>query len=133
MSQSKKIDFEKLDSIWPDSPAVIAVWIFGSAKAGHIAETSDLDIGILFTKDPSVDELLDLQGSIQARTGIEDIDMVILNKANPILAFEVISGTPIFCRDKDRRAEFASLVAREYEDSMCMISDALAQRTTQRT
>ena len=133
MDQSKKIDFNKLLSIWCDSPAVIAVWIFGSAREGHVSGTSDLDIGVLFSRDPTVDELLDLQSDIQAGTGIEDVDMVVLNKADSILAFEVISGTPIFCRDKDKRAEFASLVAREYEDSMCMISDALAKRTAPRT
>lgn len=129
MNQNRTIDFEKIEDIFQKIPSVTAAWIFGSAKDGCAAEGSDLDVGILFSQDPSVNELLDLQGDIQAATGTEDIDMVVLNKANPILAFEVISGTPVFCRDVEKRAGFASLTACEYEDSMCMISDALAQRT----
>jgi hypothetical protein len=67
-------------------------------------------------------------GKLQSALNIEEIDLVVLNKANPILRFEAISGRSLFCRDLSRRAEFASLTAREYEDSMAMVERALAER-----
>jgi hypothetical protein len=63
--------------------------------------------------------------------GVEAIDLVILNEANPILRFEAISGRPLFCRDLDQRAEFASLTAREYEDEMAQWQKSLAYRVSQ--
>jgi hypothetical protein len=43
--------------------------------------------------------------------------------------FEAISGRPIYCRDHGRRAEFASLTAREYEDEMALARWGLKQRS----
>lgn len=126
MESRKSVDFAKLAGFFADNPAVISAWVFGSGREGTLLETSDLDIGILFDRNPSAAELFDLQAALFELTGIADLDLVVLNRANPILAFEAISGTPVFCRHREERAAFASLVAREYEDSMAMITAALA-------
>lgn len=44
-----------------------------------------------------------------------------LNTAGVISAMEAISGTPLFCRDLGKRAEFASLISRQYEDDMAQL------------
>jgi hypothetical protein len=56
---------------------------------------------------------------------VEEIDLVVLNEANAFLRFEALSGQSLFCRDPARRAEFASLTAREYEDEMAFWQRAL--------
>jgi hypothetical protein len=52
---------------------------------------------------------------------VGEIDLAVLNGASPILRFEALSGRAVFCRNLDRRAEFASLTGREYEDEMALL------------
>jgi hypothetical protein len=115
------VEWQRLEQVLAAAPRVVAAWVFGSAQSGEIKEGSDLDIGVLFDSKPSFDEQLDLLGKLQRALQIEQIDLVTLNEANPILRFEAISGRAVFCRDPGRRAEFASLTAREYEDEMAMV------------
>ena len=84
-----------------------------------------MDIGILFKKNPTLDFLAYLRASLQTASNIEEIDLVVLNGASPILRFEVITGRLLFCRDKSRHAEYVSLWAREYEDEMGMLEKSL--------
>ena len=51
--------------------------------------------------------------------------MTALPLPNAIVRFEAISGQSLFCRDLARRAEFASLTARKYEDEMAFWQRAL--------
>jgi predicted nucleotidyltransferase len=115
------VDWERLEQVLAASSNVIAAWVFGSAQNGQISEGSDLDIGVLFDSKPSLDELLNLMADLQKALQFDEVDLVPLNEANPILRFEAISGRAVFCRDASRRAEFASLTAREYEDEMAMV------------
>lgn len=115
------VDWQRLEQVLAAVPAVMAAWVFGSAQKGQIRPGGDLDIGVLFDSKPSFDEQLDLLGNLQQALQFEDIDLVPLNEANPILRFEVISGRAVFCRDAGRRVEFASLTAREYEDEMALL------------
>ncbi len=125
---SKKIEWERIEPVWATTSSVIAVWVFGSAQNGQIKVGSDVDIGVLFDSPPSLDEQIDLLINLQKALQFDDVDLTPLNKANPILRFEAISGQPLFCRDAGRRAEFASLTAREYEDEMAFIERAMLTR-----
>ena len=49
---------------------------------------------------------------------IADLDLIDLNHANSILAFEAICRKRLFVRDHEKTAEFVSLTARQYEDDM---------------
>ena len=125
---SKHIDWKCLEVVWKSNNEIIAVWAFGSAQDGLVRVGSDVDIAILFQTQPSLDDQLDLLAQIQKRLQVEDIDLVILNEANPILAFEAVSGHLLFCHNTGRRAEFVSLVAREYEDAMALWQRGLEYR-----
>jgi hypothetical protein len=119
----RRVDWWQLGQVLEMHPNVVAAWVFGSAQAGQINAGSDLDLGVLFENKPALAEQLELLADLQQTLQLEEIDVVPLNEANPILRFEAISGRSVFCRDAGRRAEFASLTAREYEDEM-----ALAER-----
>jgi len=123
------VDLEAADGVWRNTPRVIAAWVFGSAGDGVLREGSDLDIAVLFDGKPALDELLTLVAGLQDSLGMDEIDLVVLNGANPILRFEALSGRSLFCRDLEKRADFASLTAREYEDEMGMIRRALKIRS----
>lgn len=122
-----RIDATALAAVFERQPVVIAAWLFGSAQEGELRPGSDVDLGVLFAASPTLDTLADLRAEVQAALRIDDIDLIPLNEAGPILRFEAISGRPIFCRDVSRRAEFASLTAREYEDAMALLAYGLAQ------
>ena len=122
---SRQIDWESTLPIWQATPAVVAAWAFGSAQDGFARAGGDVDVGILVDRPLTFDEQLDLLGRLQAALQFEDVDLVILNDANPILRFEAVSGRLLFCRDKQRMAAFVSLTAREYEDEMAQWQRAL--------
>jgi hypothetical protein len=84
-------------------------------------------IGVLFGVPPTLDELADLRADLQEAVQFDNIDLVVLNAAAPILRFEAVSGRLLFCRNASRRAAFVSLTAREYEESMAMVQRALAE------
>ncbi len=97
---------------------VVAAWIFGSAQGGTVRPGGDIDVGVLFYRKPLLDELADLRACLQNALLFDDIDLLVLNDASPILRFEAVSGYPVYVTDTERRATFASLTAREYEDEM---------------
>ncbi len=122
------VNLDKVAHVLACMPKVLAAWVFGSAQEGHIHAGSDLDIGVLFGAPPALDELADLRADLQEAVQFDNIDLVVLNAASPILRFEAVSGRLLFCRDAARRAAFVSLTAREYEESMAMVQRALAER-----
>lgn len=117
----RKVDLFRAEKIWQTYPGIIAVWSFGSAQNGKIAFGSDLDIAVLFADPPEFETLCDLRADLQEMLELEDIDLMNLNTAGTISAMEAISGTPLFCRDRGKRAEFVSLTARQYEDDMAQL------------
>jgi predicted nucleotidyltransferase len=127
---SKTIDWSRTETVWATAPGVIAAWVFGSAQRGLVNPGSDIDIGVLFAAKPSLDEQLDLATHLQQALPVAEVDLVVLNEANPILCFEAISGRLLFCRDAGRRAAFASLTAHEYQDAMAFWQRGLAYRNS---
>ena len=99
---------------------VVGGWVFGSARHGDVRVGGDVDVGVLFVGKPGLDALVECRARLQKALGFDDIDLVPLNDGSPILRFEALCGTRIYCADEDRCAEFASLTAREYEDEMAM-------------
>lgn len=101
--------------------AVAGAWVFGSARNGTVPAGGDVDIGVLFREKPGLDALALCRARLQKILEFDDIDLVSLDGATPILRFEALCGQRVYCADEDRCAEFASLTAREYEDEMAMI------------
>jgi predicted nucleotidyltransferase len=122
---SRQIDWQKTIPIWQENRKIIAAWAFGSAQDGVVREEGDLDTAVFTTTPLTLDEQLTLLGKLQAALQFEDVDLVILNDANPILRFEAVSGKRLFCRDLSAMAGFVSLTAREYEDEMAQWQMAL--------
>lgn len=105
---------------------IVAAWVFGSAREGTIRVRGDVDVGVLFGGKPSLDELVELRMCLQDVLAFEDIDLVVLNDASPILRFEAVSGRPVYVADRERCAAFVSMTVREYEDEMAQWRKAMA-------
>jgi len=112
------IMFAELESFFKTDSNVIFASVFGSSKGGVVAPGSDLDIAVLFRDPPRPGDgylgyYLRLCDVVPA---IEVVDLVNLNTACTILAFEAMSGRIICKNDPGKTAAFYSLVCREYED-----------------
>ena len=123
--QLKETDRKQLADCLARDPNVLAAWHFGSTVEKSIRPGADIDIGVLFVRMPTLDELAVLRSALQDALSFDQIDLVVLNDASPILRFEAISGRPVYTSDLEARATFASLTAREYEDEMAQWRRAL--------
>jgi predicted nucleotidyltransferase len=113
------LDVDALAAAFAADPRVVLAVLFGSARDGTVRPGSDVDIGVLLSPALTPLEFFDFYVEVTARLStIPELDLVDLNQASSILAFEALRGRRLFVRDPDLVAEFASLVARQYEDDM---------------
>lgn len=103
---------------------VLCAVVFGSAKDGKVKPGSDLDIGIFFTQKPKDGKYITLLVEMAEAAEFDVIDLVDLGVADPILAFEALSGKFICKSDPEKTAELTSLVCREYEETMLRLNCA---------
>jgi len=103
---------------------VLCAVVFGSAQEGKVSPGSDLDIGIYFTEKTKDEKYIRLLVEIAEAAEFDVIDLVDLGTADPILAFETLSGNFICRSDPEKTAELTSLVCREYEETMCRLNYA---------
>ena len=120
------IDWRVISQCMSLNRNIVVAWVFGSAQEGIVRVGGDIDIGVLFGRKPSLDELIDLRICLQNALAYDDIDLVVLNDTSPILRFEAVSGRLVYVIDRVRCATFVSLTAREYEDEMAQWRMALA-------
>lgn len=116
---SVDVDLNQLGEYLQRDARVVGATVFGSARDGRVRPGSDLDLAVLFDEALSAEEFLEFYGDLCDQVpGVEKMDLVRLNNADPILAFEAISGTFLCTNDVDKMAGYFSLVCREYEDVM---------------
>jgi len=99
---------------------VVAAYLFGSQAAGAATPLSDVDIAVLLdagTPCPGEVQVMlisDLMGALRRN----DVDVVILNSASPLLRQRAVArGRLLYCRDDAVRAEFEAATLREYLDT----------------
>lgn len=118
------VDLARLERYLAAAPRVVAATVFGSAQDGWVQSGSDLDVAVLFDRPPAADEFLRFYADLcDQLPGVEKVDLVVLNQAEPILAFEALRGRFLCKNDPEQAAAFFSLVCREYEDVMAMVAD----------
>ena len=124
MRSGTAVDLARLETYLAAAPRVVAATVFGSARDGWIQPGSDLDVAVLFDGPPAADEFLRFYADLcDHLPGVEKVDLVVLNQADPILAFEALRGRFLCKNDPEQTAAFFSLVCREYEDVMAMVAD----------
>ena len=121
-----KIDLDCLVAVLQRYPNVLAAWLFGSAKEGVVRPNNDIDIGVFFACKPTLEELATLRADLTETLHFEEVDLVPLNDAHPLLRFEAVSGRRLFVRDLETVAGFVSLTAREAEDANAFVQRGIA-------
>jgi predicted nucleotidyltransferase len=113
------LDFDTLAKALAEDPRVVLATLFGSARDGTVRPGSDVDIAVLLSPALSSREFYAFYVEMTRRLStIPELDLVDLNHANSVLAFEALCGRRLVVRDREAVAAFSSRVAREYEDDM---------------
>ncbi|MCX7004036.1 MAG: nucleotidyltransferase domain-containing protein [bacterium] len=104
-------------------PSIRAAWLFGSARDGRVRPGGDVDIGVWCARRPRWQTLDSMIAAVQQATGVENVDVCVLNDAAAILRFEAVCGRRLLARAGADYPGFASLAAREYESAMALLHD----------
>lgn len=113
--------FDKLGSCLAQNQEILLVYLFGSYATGKVGPLSDIDIAILL--DNPIWEKQKLKKKLQLISDISDIlktdevDLVILNEAPNLLAYQVVSdGKLLYESDTALRVEFETRTISTYLD-----------------
>lgn len=112
---------DRLIDILENEAPVVAAWLFGSEATGRSVDGSDVDVGILTNTPVDWEYVGALRRRLEDALDGREVDVVDLRTADPILAFEAVSGPVLFKHDAAAVAEAVSLIAREYESAMELI------------
>lgn len=101
---------------------VEALYLFGSTVSGKRTPLSDVDIAVLLPEDVPGDQYLErrleMMVELSDLLGIDKVDLVILNRAPPLLVHRVITrGKLIYARDDLKRTRFEARAIQEYLDT----------------
>jgi predicted nucleotidyltransferase len=98
-----------------------AAYVFGSVAQGRASPDSDVDVAVLLNRSPSAQGTLGYRLALAADLGAtlhrDDVQVVVLNEAPPLLAQRVLSlGTLVFDRSPSARVRFQVRTAGRYDD-----------------
>lgn len=99
-------------------PRVLAVYGFGSRSRDEAGPRSDVDVAVLLDQRLSLAQELRLRAEVVQELRRDDVDLVVLNQAPPLLRYEVVSaGRRLFARDEEAADRFEERAARECFDT----------------
>ena len=104
-------------------PEVMLGYLFGSYARGRPTPISDIDFAVLLSgavpRDAYLDQQIALTQELTRRFRSDEVEVVILNQAPPLLAYKVIvEGRELFCRDAVTRVRFRVDATRRYLDTI---------------
>lgn len=97
---------------------VVAVYLFGSYGRGRARLDSDVDIAVLFEyrRVPDLNQQLQIKLDLASLLK-KDVDLVVLNRANSVLKFQVLKhGVMILNQNRKLAGDFFARVVTEYAD-----------------
>lgn len=99
-----------------EAHGVALVLQFGSSVNGTSHAGSDLDLGILFTEMPRLEDELSLLADLQVLYPDSEVDLTVINRADPLLLKQVVTNSRLLFGDSRRFAELQILAFRKYQD-----------------
>ncbi|MBC7324887.1 MAG: nucleotidyltransferase domain-containing protein [Moorella sp. (in: Bacteria)] len=115
---------QKIDQFCKSRPEIIVAYLFGSQATGKAGPLSDVDLAFLIDSGRIEAESrggygyhAQLIAELMKLLGTNDVDVVILNEAPPLLKFKVINrGRVIFSRSEKERLAIHVKAFNEYQD-----------------
>lgn len=104
-------------------PEVEVAYVFGSLSRGRVNSLSDIDIALLIDRDRIKEEIYpygykaDMLADLVQLLKTNDVDLVILDEANPLLRHRILYfGKIIYSRDERKRIKFQVDTINKYND-----------------
>ncbi|MDZ7750220.1 MAG: nucleotidyltransferase domain-containing protein [Gammaproteobacteria bacterium] len=105
-----------MEGVFRTYPEITAVYLFGSHAEGRARPDSDLDLALVGPREVLEARKLDILADL-TRAGFDRIDLVLLEGADPALAFEAVRPNRLlYARPDFDHGSFYSLTLREYFD-----------------
>jgi predicted nucleotidyltransferase len=100
---------------------IVALYAFGSLAEGRLAPLSDLDFGVLVSKQLSKQQRsekhLELLGTFNRLLNSDEVDLVVMNDAPPRFAYKIIrTGKLLHIGDKGQIIDFFEKTSKYYLD-----------------
>lgn len=98
---------------------ISAIYLFGSQATEQSTPASDIDIALLYEPGhiPDLRSTLALRDQLAAHLGRNRVDLVVLNRANPILKYQVFRhGKCLTSRNLRHQRRFLVRSMTEYAD-----------------
>jgi len=88
------------------------LYLFGGAARGSSGRLSDIDLAYYSRQEAG---LLDLQNSLADLLKRDDIDLVSLKSANPLISYQVIkNGKLLFCSNEALKVQLEYMIVNKY-------------------
>ncbi|MBI4374179.1 MAG: helix-turn-helix domain-containing protein [Deltaproteobacteria bacterium] len=109
---------EKLKKFAAKEDRILLGYLFGSTARGRTRSDSDIDVAFLLKGNPTVEDKISLTSDLTELLSTENIDVVLLNEATPLLRHEIITdGKLFFSHSEEIAGQFEMKVYREYLDT----------------
>ncbi len=115
------IPYEKeLSEYFTNKDRVILAYLFGSTVRGDAGRLSDVDIGVMLDEKISKKDRFDLELKLMGEIAIlikkNKIDLIVLNEAPLLLAYNIIKSGIIIKSDETERVKFETKILSMYMD-----------------
>ena len=111
---------KELTEYFSSKDSVILAYLFGSTVRGDAGRLSDVDIGILVDENLSKKDRFDLElklmGEIAVLINKNKIDLIVLNEAPLLLAYNIIKDGIILKSSETERVRFETKILSMYLD-----------------
>lgn len=147
MIKFKKIEhnveelFPAVNKALKEDKDITTAYLFGSYAKGKTSPLSDIDIAVLlddkYPQDCYWNKRLELYPTITQMLKTDELDLVILNYTNSVLAYNILkNGKVLFIKDKKSKIKFETKVIAQYLDTKKMRAlnlSKMKQRITEGT
>ena len=90
---------------------------FGSMVTGQVHPRSDVDLAVLLDRPaPSFEELASLRHELQALRPEHEVDLAIINHADPLFLKKITERCRLLCGSPRRLAELKIYAFKRYQD-----------------
>ena len=111
---------KELKEYFSSKDSVILAYLFGSTVRGDAGRLSDIDIGVLVNENLSKKDRfgleLRLMGEIAVLINKNKIDLIVLNEAPLLLAYNIIKDGIILKSSETERVKFETKILSMYLD-----------------
>ncbi len=101
---------------------VVFALLHGSARDGQVRDGGDIDLALFIRGKATIALYDDAAQAVNSVAPGAEVDIGILNHAEPVYRFEALKGRLLICRDEESYLRFFSLTCREYESQMASYS-----------